>query len=69
MGVLGDLNGRLGDSEVQGVIGDYGVSGMNESGEWMFDWCMQYKMTLCDTLFKKRDVRRVTGEIVDLSTL
>ena len=31
--VLGDLNARVGDSKVQGVIGDYGVPGMNESGE------------------------------------
>ena len=38
--VLGDLNARVGDHKVQGVIGDYGVSGVNERGEWMIDWCM-----------------------------
>ena len=31
--VLGDLNARVGDSKVQGVIGEYGVPGVNESGE------------------------------------
>ena len=36
--VLGDLNAQVGDNEVQGMIGDYGVSGVNESGEWMIDW-------------------------------
>ena len=44
---------------------------MNDSGEWMVDWCMQYEMTVCNTLFKKRDVhmymwvRRVRGEILE----
>ena len=69
--VLGDLNARVGNVKVQGVIGDYGVPGMNESGEWMIDWCMQYEMTVCNTLFKKRDVhkytwiRKVRGMIVE----
>ena len=69
--VLGDLNARVGDNKVQGVIGEYGVPGVNESGEWMIDWCMQYEMTVCNTLFNKRDVhkftwvRRVRGEIVE----
>ena len=53
MCVLGDLNARVGNVKVQGVIGDYGVPGMNESGEWMVDWCMQHEMTVCNTLFNK----------------
>ena len=31
--VLGDLNARVGDGEVEGVVGKYGVPGENESGE------------------------------------
>ena len=41
MCVLGDLNERVGDNKVQGVIGDYGLSGVNESDEWMVTQCMQ----------------------------
>ena len=69
--VLGDLNARVGNNIVQGVIGDYGVPGRNENGEWMVDWCMQYEMAVCNTFFKKRDVhkytwvRKVRGEIVE----
>lgn len=68
--VMGDLNARVGDVKVPGVIGDYGVPGMNESGEWMVDWCLQNEMTVCNTMFKKRDVHKYTwirktrGEIV-----
>ena len=31
--VLGDLNARVGDGEVEGVLGKYGVPRENESGE------------------------------------
>ena len=30
--VLGDLNARVGDGELEGVVGKYGVSGENETG-------------------------------------
>ena len=43
---------------MQGVIGDYGVAGTNDGGEWMFNWCMQYEMTVCNTLFKKWNVHK-----------
>ena len=58
--VLGDLNARVGHSKIQGVIGDFGVPGMNESGEWMIDWCRQHEMVVCNTLFNKRDVHKYT---------
>ena len=35
--VLGDLNARVGDGEVEGVVGKYGVPGENESGERLLD--------------------------------
>ena len=46
--VLGDLNTRSDDNKVQGVISDYGVSGVNESGKSMVDWCMQNEVAVCN---------------------
>ena len=37
--VLGDLNARVGDGELEGFVGKYGVSGENESGERLLDVC------------------------------
>ena len=37
--VLDDLNARVGDGEVEGVVGKYGVPGENESGERLLDVC------------------------------
>ncbi len=30
--VLGDMNGRVGSSELAGVVGKWGVGGVNENG-------------------------------------
>ena len=37
--VSDDLNARVGDGEVEGVIGKYGAPGENESGERLLDVC------------------------------
>ena len=37
--VLVDLNAGVGDGELEGVVGKYGVSGENESGERLLDMC------------------------------
>ena len=36
--VLGELNAGVGDEEVEGVVGNYGVPGENESGERLFKY-------------------------------
>ena len=41
--VLGDLNARVGDGEVEGTVGKYGVPGKNESGERLLDMCVWSK--------------------------
>ena len=38
--VMGDLNARVGDGEVEGVVGKYGVPGENESGERLLGVCV-----------------------------
>ena len=40
MVVLGDLNARVSDGEVEGVIRKYGVPGENESGETVRHVCV-----------------------------
>ena len=45
--VLGDLNARVGDGELEGVVGKYGVSGENESG-------------IGNSFFKKKGISKYT---------
>ena len=44
--VLGDLNARAGDGEVEGVIGKNGVPGENESGERLLDMCVEQELVI-----------------------
>jgi hypothetical protein len=39
MVVLGDMNARVGNMEMEGVIGKFGVPGVNWAGEIMVQFC------------------------------
>ena len=54
--VLQDLNARLGDGEVEGVVGKYGVPGENESGERLFDMCVERELVIGNSFFKKKGI-------------
>ena len=36
MVVLGDLNARVGNEVIEGIVGQHGVTGRNESGERLY---------------------------------
>ena len=49
--VLGDMNARVGDGEVEGVVGKYGVPGENESGERLLDMCVEQELVIGNSFF------------------
>ena len=68
--VLGDMNARVGCVAIPGIIGEFGVNGVNDSGERMIEMCSECDMAVGNTYFKKRRVhkytwfRRTRGEVV-----
>ena len=54
--VLGDLNDRVGNGGIEGVLGSYGVPGVNESGERLLYMCMEKELTVGNSFFKKKNV-------------
>ena len=52
--VWGDLNARVGDGELEGVVGKYGVSGENESGERLLDMCVEQELAIGKSFFSRR---------------
>ena len=58
--VLGDLNARVGDSEVEGVVGKFGVPDRNESGEKLLEMCVEREMTIGNTMFRKKRINKYT---------
>ena len=68
--VLGDMNARVGGVAIPGIVGEFGVDGVNDSGERMLEMCSECGMSVGNTYFKKRRVhkytwhRRTRGEVV-----
>ena len=58
--VLGDLNARVGDGEIEGVLGRYGVLDVNESGEKLLDMCVEKELAVGNSYFKKKNVNKYT---------
>ena len=58
--VLGGLNARVGDGEVEGVVGKYGVPGENESGERLLDMCVEQELVIGNRFFKKKGINKYT---------
>ena len=58
--VLGDLNARVDDGELEGVVGKYGVPGENESGERLLDMCVEQELVIGNSFFKKKEINKYT---------
>ena len=58
--VFGDLNARVGDGEVEGVVGKYGVPGENESSERLLDMCVEQELVIGNSFFKKKEINKYT---------
>lgn len=69
--LLGDLNARVGDVPVEGVVGKYGVPGINENGERLIRLCMERELVVGNTWYEKKLkhkytwVRQENGRVVD----
>ena len=44
--VLGDLNARVGNEVIEGIVGWHGVPGRNESGERLLEMCAEQEFLL-----------------------
>ena len=58
--VLGDLNARVGNGGIEGVLGNYGVPGVNESGERLLDMCVEKELAVGNSFFRKKNVNKFT---------
>ena len=71
MVLLGDLNARVGNKVIEGIVGRHGVPLRNESGERLLEMCEEQELVVGNSWFKKNDVykytwlRMVEGRVVD----
>jgi len=57
-----DFNAHIGtDTETwKGVIGRYGVPGLNENGRYLLQFCCNNALRIMNTFFQHRDVHKYT---------
>ena len=60
MVVLGDLNARVGNEVIEGIVGRHGVPGRNESGERLLEMSAEQELVLGNSLLKKNYVYKYT---------
>ena len=71
MVVLEDLNVRVGNEEIEGIAGQHGVPGRNESGGRLLEICAEQELVLGNSWFKKKVgykytwLRMAEGSVVD----
>ena len=51
--MLGDLNARVGNEVIEGIVGRHGVPGRNYSGELLLEMCAEQKLVVGNSWFKK----------------
>ncbi len=56
--INGDTNGRVGSTEVAGVVGKWGVDGVNENEEQLVDVCAERGFFLANTFFQHKLIHR-----------
>ena len=71
MVVLGDLNARVGNELIEGIVGQHGVPGRNKTGERLLKMCAEQELLVGNSWFKKKDVykymwlRMAVGRVVN----
>lgn len=58
--VLGDLNARVGNNTDGKVIGNWGVPGINVSGQNLQEFCVENELMIGNTWFRKKRIHKYT---------
>ncbi len=58
--LLGDMNARVGSTEIGRVVGKYGVNGVNGNGHYLVDICAERGLFLLNTIFQHKMIHRYT---------
>ena len=69
--VLGDLNARVGNEVIEGIVGRHGVPGRSQRGKRLLEMCAEQELVVGNSWFKKNYVNKYTwlrmaeGRVVD----
>ncbi len=55
--LLGDMNASVGSTETGGVVGKYGVEGVNENGQYLMDICAERGLFLSNHIATRTSIK------------
>ena len=58
--ILGTLNAKVGNQELPGVTGKYGIGIQNEAGQRLTEFCQENALVIANILFQKHKRRLYT---------
>ena len=59
--VLGDLNARVGNEVIEGIVGQHGVPRRDESGERLLEMCTEQELLVGNSYSRKRMCMNTRG--------
>ena len=51
--IIGDWNAKVGNQEVHGITGKFGLGVQNEAGQKLTDFCQENALVIANTLFQQ----------------
>ena len=58
--IMGDWNASVGEEQVDGIVGNYGLGDRNERGSRLIEFCAKNKLVVANSLFNHHKRRRYT---------
>ena len=58
--IIGDWNAKVGNQEIPGVIGKFGLGVQNEAGQRLTEFCQENTLVIANTLFQQHKRRLYT---------
>ena len=58
--IIGDLNAKVGNQEIPGVTGKFGLGVQNEVGQRLIEFCQENTLVIANTLFQQHKRRLYT---------
>ena len=58
--IIGDWNAKVGNQEIHGVTGKFGLGVQNEAGKRLIEFCQENALVITNTLFQQHKRRLYT---------
>lgn len=66
--IMGDMNAKVGDTQVEDIVGKHGLGKSNKRGQKWVTWCVDNNQVITNTWFENHPRRKWTWKSPDQNT-